>query len=240
MQEIQKINDASWAAALDSSREQFGNLEVNLRFLEQSGCVAPSKRVLELGCGTGAVVDWLGRQGCSAIGSDISNVAVEYGTRKYPGISLRVESAEKLPDADEQFDLVLSFDVLEHLFNVDAHLAEVYRVLRPGGCYLLQTPSKVSNALFETVRSRSFQWKQYHPSLHTPGQLKRRLAKHRFDVTFIKMNPVTPFFLAKLPQIRPLLWLVRRIPFTALPLCMQTNLFVIAQKKTTMEPPGTA
>jgi len=73
-------------------------------------------------------------------------------------------------------------------------------------------------------------WKRYHPSLHTPSQLKNRLEKHRFSVQFVKMNPVTPFFLKKLRRVPLLAWLVQKIPFERLPLCMQTNLYVIAQK----------
>lgn len=224
-------DDIAWSSALNSGKEQFGNLDVNLSFLQQAGCIKNSKKVLEVGCGIGTIVFWLSQQGCAAVGSDISSVAVEYGKQKYPHISLNVESAEKLSYPDQEFDLVLSFDVLEHLFNVDRHLAEVRRVLKPGGCYLFQTPNKFSNAIFETVRNRSLNWRYYHPSLHSPRQLKKRLTRNGFSSKFVKMNPVTPFFLKKLPQVPPLLWLVKHIPFTHLPLWMQTNLYVIAQKQ---------
>lgn len=223
-------DEITWKAALGSGKEQLGNLEVNLRFLEQSACIAPQKKFLEVGCGIGTIVHWLSRRGCHAVGSDISKTAVDYGIQKYPGITLRVESADKLDYPDEEFDVVLSFDVLEHLFEIDKHLSEVHRVLKPGGCYLLQTPNKWSNALFETIRNRSFSWRRYHPSLQTPRHLKNKLRQHGFKCRFLKLNPVTPFFLSKLPQWRPLLWSAKHIPFTRLPLCMQTNLYVIAQK----------
>jgi ubiquinone/menaquinone biosynthesis C-methylase UbiE len=230
-------DDIAWSSALNSGKEQFGNLDVNLRFLQQSGCIKASKKVLEVGCGIGTIVHWLLQQGCQAVGTDISSVAVEYGKRKYPHISLKVESAEQLSYPDEEFDLVMSFDVFEHLSKVDMHLAEVYRVLKPGGYYLLQTPNKFSNALFETVRNRSLSWQYYHPSLHSPRQLRKRLIKNGLRVQFVKMNPVTPFFLKKLPQVPPLLWLIRHIPFTHLPLWMQTNLYVISQKQLHVKAP---
>ncbi|MCE5185462.1 MAG: class I SAM-dependent methyltransferase [Planctomycetaceae bacterium] len=223
-------DDNSWKAALTRGKEQHGNLEVNLRFLEETGLLKSGDEILEVGCGIGTVVDWLRKKGCNAIGSDIAPTAVEYGRQKYPGITLTVESAEQLNYADGQFDRVLSFDVLEHLFHVDQHLDEVYRVLKANGHYLFQTPNKISNAIFETLRSRSLNWRIYHPSLHTARQLRKRLERHGFQVRFLKMDPVSPFFLNKLPKWKWLRRLVKAIPFERLPLCMQTNLYVIARK----------
>ena len=77
----------------------------------------------------------------------------------------------------EQFDLVLSFDVIEHIPDTERHLLEVRRVLKPGGSYLLQTPNKWTNSIFETIRWRSVsKWRVDHCSLHTYRQLRQRLA----------------------------------------------------------------
>jgi len=230
-------DDIAWQAALKTGKEQMGNLEVNLRFLEETDCFKADHRTLEVGCGIGTVVHWLSQKGVKAFGGDISETAIEYGRQKYPGLPLEVESAEKLNRKDSEFDAVLSFDVMEHLHHIDKHLREVGRVLKPNGLYLFQTPNKYSNALFETVRSRSLQWKRYHPSLHTPRQLKKRLLKHSFTVRFVKMNPVTPFFLKKLQRVPLLAALVKRIPFQRLPLCLQTNLYVIARKQMDLKHP---
>ena len=215
---------------MQTGKEQFGNLEVNLRFLEQANCFKAHSRILEVGCGIGTIVNQLSQQGHQAFGSDIARTAVEYGRQKYAGINLCVESAEALGWNNNEFDIVLSFDVFEHLFDVDKHLQEVARVLKPGGYYLFQTPNKYSNALYETMRCRSLQWKRYHPSLHTPRQLKKRLQKNKFTARFVKMNPITPFFLKKLESMPKWLRVIKHIPFQRLPLCMQTNLYIMAQK----------
>ena len=77
---------------------------------------------------------------------------------------------DRLGFSDSTFDLVLSFDVFEHIADSDAHLAEVARVLRPGGAYALQTPNKWTNSVFETIRWRSVTaWKADHCSLHSLG-----------------------------------------------------------------------
>ena len=67
-----------------------------------------------------------------------------------------VMNQSDLPFDDDCFDVVLSFDVFEHIPEPDQHLREVARVLKPNGCYLLQTPNKWTNSVFETIRWRSF------------------------------------------------------------------------------------
>jgi len=103
-------------------------------------------------------------------------------------------------------------------------------VLRPGGHYLFQTPNKLSNFVYETMRHRSLAWRRYHPSLHTPRQLRRRLERHGFAVMFKKMGIVGEFSSRKLDKLGPLGALVKRVDFTRVPLGLQTNLYMIAQR----------
>ena len=69
-----------------------------------------------------------------------------------------------------------------------------------------------------------------HPSLHTPGQLRRRLKRHGFEVRFVKMNPINEYTRSKLLGFGPLGRLIGRVDFRRLPLGLQTNLYVIARK----------
>jgi SAM-dependent methyltransferase len=149
-----------------------------------------------------------------------------------------VEPAEELTFDDEAFDVVLSFDLFEHIARIDRHVSEVARLLKPGGYYLFQTPNKCSNVIFETLKNKSLKWRRYHPSLHTPGQLRRRLTRSGFAVRFVKMNPINDFTRAKLRRLGPLGWLVERIPFERWPLTLQTNLYVVAQKQNKAPAPG--
>jgi 2-polyprenyl-3-methyl-5-hydroxy-6-metoxy-1,4-benzoquinol methylase len=225
-----ELNDQSWNWALRTGREEMGNLEVNLRFVEQAGLLRAGVKSVELGCGTGSLTDVLHQKGIDIQGSDVSQVAIARGLEKYPHLKLSVGNAEQLSQEKESLDAVLSFDVLEHLFNPDRHLTEVYRVLKPGGYYLFQTPNKLTNVIYETLTTRTLAWRQYHPSLHFAGQLKRRLAKHGFEVRFVKMNTVNAFTLRKLEKYPRLQKWMQRLNFQRLPLWMQTNLYVIAKK----------
>lgn len=227
----QKHCDRVWAQGLEAGREVLGNLQTNLEFLAQTDLLKPEDRILEVGCGTGAIVAELTRRGHDIIGTDISREAIEHGRRKHGNVHLEARPAEDLGFGDESFDVVLSFDLFEHIEEIDRHVAEVRRLLRPGGYYLFQTPNKYSNAPFETLRAKSLRWRQWHPSLHSPGQLRRRLRRHGFDVRFVKMNPINEFTLKKLESLGPLAWVLRRVDFRRLPMVLQTNMYVVATKQ---------
>ncbi len=226
----QEISDRSWSKMLSEGREQLGNLQANLSFLNNLACLTPGEKVLEIGCGIGTIVHELSLKGCEVTGIDISNYAVEYGRQKYPQIKLEVHPAESLPYEDGCFDVVLSFDLFEHIAEIDLHISEVWRVLGRGGYYLFQTPNKYSNVIFETLRTKSQHWRKFHPSLHTPAQLKRRLRRHGFEVGFVKMNTINEFTLNKIKKYKFLSFVMKHINFRYMPLFLQTNLYVIAQK----------
>ena len=226
----QEIYDRSWRSGLKAGKEARGNLQTNLEFLKGSDLLQPNHRILEVGCGIGNIVNELTQQGYDIIGRDISREAIAYGRKKYPEIKIEVQPAEELKFEDKSFDIVLSFDLFEHVVRIDRHISEVFRVLRPGGYYMFQTPNKYSNIIFETFKSRTLQWRNYHPSLHTPGQLRRRLSKHGFDVRFVKMNPINEFTIAKFKKLGPVGNLFKYINFRRMPLMLQTNLYVIAEK----------
>ncbi|MFZ2147970.1 MAG: class I SAM-dependent methyltransferase [Sedimentisphaerales bacterium] len=227
----QELYDKGWRKELQAGKEQRGNLQTNLEFIAKTNLLKPNDRILEIGCGIGSVVSELSRQGYDMTGTDISGEAIAYGLKKYGDIKLQVQPAEILQFEDGKFDIVLSFDLFEHIARVDKHISEVCRVLRDGGYYLFQTPNKYSSAIFETLYHKSLKWRRTHPSLHTPGQLRQRLSGQGFETQFVKMNPVNEFTLSKLrKKLGPISGIFKYINFRRLPLALQTNLYVIARK----------
>ncbi|MHC4633391.1 MAG: class I SAM-dependent methyltransferase, partial [Planctomycetota bacterium] len=219
----QEVYDRSWRSGLKAGKEAYGNLQTNLEFLAQTDLLRPNYKILEIGCGIGSIVVELAKQGYDITGSDISHEAIAYGLKKYGDIQLEVQAAETLQYENETFDIVLSFDLFEHIAQIDRHISEVFRVLRPGCYYMFQTPNKYSNIIFETLQTRTLQWRHYHPSLHSPGQLRRRLSRHGFEARFIKMNPINEFTIKKLKKLGPLGDIIKRIDFHRMPLVLQTN-----------------
>ena len=108
-------------------------------------------RVLEVGCGRGIGVDLLLGQFRAAYvcGIDLDCRQIERArkllTRRYDGrFSLAVANIERLPFADAKFEAVFDFGALHHLPIWQAGVAEIRRVLKPGGTFLFEEVTKVA------------------------------------------------------------------------------------------------
>ena len=110
-----------------------------------AGRVAPGRRVLDAGCGSGYGAAELAREASQVLGIDIAQEAVEYAREHYTADNLRFERASclEVPAAEAAFDLVVAFEIIEHLSDWRAFLLEVKRVMVPGGLFLVSTPNKV-------------------------------------------------------------------------------------------------
>jgi len=95
------------------------------------------KRVLEVGCGQGTVLNHLARRGAVMCGVDMSMVSIERtraGARELGHhVDVAQADAESLPFPDASFDAVVSFGVLHHTPDTAESVREVRRVLKPGG-----------------------------------------------------------------------------------------------------------
>ncbi len=103
-------------------------------FAEAAG-VAPGMRVLDIGCGTGALTAELVRRlgASSVVAVDPSPSFVAAAASRFPDIEVRQASAEQLPFADDSFDAALAQLVVHFMADAVAGVAEMRRVTRPGG-----------------------------------------------------------------------------------------------------------
>jgi ubiquinone/menaquinone biosynthesis C-methylase UbiE len=94
-------------------------------------------RILDCGCGTGHNLGWLGKYG-SAVGIDLNWTGLGFAKSR-DDTTVAQATAAKLPFPDQIFDVVTSFDVIYSLVDAveAAAIAEMFRVLRPGGSLVL-------------------------------------------------------------------------------------------------------
>lgn len=99
------------------------------------------EKVLDLGCGDGAVAEFLQKElGMEVIGVDLSDKAVKE-TRKRGIKAIVVNAEEKLPFRDGEFNTVFWGDNVEHLFSPETALKEIRRVSKKGGRLILSCPN---------------------------------------------------------------------------------------------------
>ncbi len=95
------------------------------------------KKVLDVGCGTGRLERKLIDAGAEIIGIDVSSEMIKAAKKKFPKVEFVKGDIENLPFEDEAFDLVVCSFVVVHLKNLDKAFEEIYRVLKPGGTFVL-------------------------------------------------------------------------------------------------------
>jgi len=209
--------------------QSMGDFEVTIEFLNRVKIIQKNDRILEIGCGTGELTNYLYNSGYTdIIGTDLSEEATSYGKKKYKNVSLKAMDAVCLNFLDYSFDVCMAFDLIEHLPDVNEHIKEVVRVLKPNGVYLLQTPNIISNSI-KPFLNRDFSWRWQHPSLQFSWGIMKKLYRAGFNsVNFIKISPFTDY---KLKQLPPFIQrVVKLIPFTHLPIWLQTNFWIVAYK----------
>jgi cyclopropane fatty-acyl-phospholipid synthase-like methyltransferase len=116
----------------------------------------PGERVLDLGCATGSMTDFLATCGCEAVGVDASELGVSEARRLHPGLRFEVGDVSRLPFEDHFFDKALAADLTEHLEleTLRRMFGECRRVLVPGGTLSIHSPNP--RHLIERMKSRNF------------------------------------------------------------------------------------
>ncbi len=106
---------------------------------------ACGKRVLDAGCGAGYGASRLAASARFVVGIDNAQEALEIARRRYscPQIELVRGDCRALPFPAASFDLVIAFEVMEHLKDWEKLLAEARRVLAAGGELILSTPNRL-------------------------------------------------------------------------------------------------
>ena len=107
----------------------------------------PGERILDIACGTGTSTVPLARSGATVVGIDFSPQMIAEAGKKHPKIEFREADATKLPFGDDEFDAVTISFGLRNVQDPKKALAEMYRVLKPGGRLVVCEFSKPPRAI---------------------------------------------------------------------------------------------
>ena len=100
--------------------------------------------MLEAGCGEGYGADLIADVARRVIALDYDEATVAHVRARYPRVDMRHGNLAELPLPDGSVDVVVNFQVIEHLWDQPQFVAECLRVLRPSGLLLMSTPNRVT------------------------------------------------------------------------------------------------
>jgi SAM-dependent methyltransferase len=145
-------------------------------------------RVLDVGCGVGQVVGRLTSAGCEAYGVDVSEPNLERAKKVSP--RCQMYDGKTLPFADAFFASVGALNVLEHVEEPEAFIAELVRVTEPGGRVIISSPNflRAIGVRDYHPKMRGFRnkWRNFGRLLEKRRQMKSAPGSVRFD----RMTPI--------------------------------------------------
>jgi len=142
------------------------------------------KKILDFGCGDGAFSFQLSSRGALVSGIDLAEEAVAFARLQHQklstGAEFFVESCYATHFADATFDGVISTDVIEHVREPERFLAEIHRVLRPGGVAVISTPIRLTEKPLDPMHV--FEW--------FPGEFQMLIRSVFHQAEFFASHPV--------------------------------------------------
>lgn len=140
---------------------------------ELAPTISPGTRVLDIGCGNGYIAGLFAAKGCTVVGIDPSESGIDAARKGHPDSRFEVDVAT--PDLVERlgetpFDLVVSAEVAEHVYDADEWARSCFNALKPGGRLVLTTP--YHGYLKNLAIAALDKWDAHHTSLEAGNHIK--------------------------------------------------------------------
>ena len=209
-----KIYDKNYYLHVCLGSEEFRKsrgkiLHPRLQHLLKNLSIDETTKILDIGCGRGDILLFLGRKAKFSIGIDYSKAAIHLANQTKKRFPKNVQkkvmfhrmNMKRLNFPNDYFDLVLCIDVLEHVYTdeVEKTMKEISRVLKPNGVFFIHTgPNKVLNDFtypryilpmnrFLTKIDQIITRKKYAPLPNNP-RTNEELKQHVHEPTFFYLQ----------------------------------------------------
>ena len=207
--------------------KEHGNIDSSIDYFIKLN-IPKNAKILDVGCRFGSLLHRLFELGYTNIqGIDNDKESIGIGKKKYSDVKNQINyyPGDKIPFEAEDFEIVLMFDVIEHIPHIQNFLTnQVYRVIKKGGRFIFQTPNKIINIPWEIMHKKSFSaYKEYHCSLQTKNSLKTILDKAQFkDIVIEKHNILTSHNKKKVRESigligLPMVYILQKMPLGLFP-----------------------
>jgi len=161
------VTSFGWATSAVEPHHQY-NIPAILHLFPKGGPL----NILDVGCGNGYLAAYLSEAGHHAVGIDIAEDGIRIARETYPHLVFELRSAyDRLDDLPGvPADLIVSSEVIEHLFSPRRFLENMYQALRPDGYLILTTP--YHGYLKNIAISLANGWDQHHHPEREGGHIK--------------------------------------------------------------------
>lgn len=135
------------------------------------------KKVLDIGCGTGRSIGDLKKIGAEVVAADISEEMLKRAKKKFSDIETVLADICDLPFENESFDAVIAMFLIVHLRNLDEAFSEVYRVIKPGGVFILSNINQRKAPVLKIGKEEILIHSFYHMPKNVIGALEKNWFK---------------------------------------------------------------
>ncbi len=150
------------------------------------------KRVVDCACGEGGGARMFAAAGAASVDAfDVSSQALEKARRKSGGSGVRwgLADATCLPLQDNDADVYVSFETIEHVKDDERFLGEAVRILRRDGVFICSTPNRVLANPGRTIADKP--WNRFHVREYSPAEFSALLKKYFEEVRLFGQNLVS-------------------------------------------------
>ena len=178
-----------WGSApITNFYTDFQGLELYYLLQDATPFLPKTASILDLGCGGGNICGFLKQKFPSwkITGIDISEEAIIAAKQKFPKIEFLQSSAEHIKKTNNSFDMITSFDTLEHFEKLDKVLNEVNRLLKPGGVFCIGVPlEREFPTIYWMLYQLGWRGKKHfsgHVNFFTDKTLEKKVTNHGFQL----------------------------------------------------------
>lgn len=160
------------------------------------------KKILDVGCNFGGQLKKYYLAGYEIYGLDLNADAIDDARKNLPNGNFKVSTVEDSKYFDNYFDVIRSSHVLEHVYDVASFVKEVYRILKPGGKFLIYVPNGNSLEMKIFGKYSSQSWVPFHVNLFGGKQLAKTLSELGFKDIKFKTRPMPWWWILSWRQFR--------------------------------------
>lgn len=181
------------------SEEQYVLNLIHKIAYEKAAKLANNKKVLDLGCNNGYGSAIINKFSSDITGVDVSEEAISVANSLYSqrGIQFQLIDGMRLPFADKIFDLIVSFQVIEHVVDYQIYFSEIKRVLSSDGMVVFSTP----NAALRLDPGMK-PWNSFHVREFSASELKKLLAEYFCGVNLYGLFGNEPLYSIEFNRVK--------------------------------------